>query len=178
MSADLMEATIATFGEALDRLPLSGSDMEAIESALAQAQAELPWPRLHTVLLERVSEVDSPRDRLALVLHATDPDVAGAARGKGDLAAVFEVLVAAADARALDRFVQRVHQILETLPAARDDLPNLDRLIEISEQIEADHEGSADALVTLAQVVEDLEEVAREAADAEAAAREAAPAEG
>lgn len=167
MSPDLVDETMASLERALDRLPPSEEAPDRLEPALAEAQSRLPWPRIHTGLLDRVARFDTARDRLALVLHATDPDVAGAARGKGDMEAVFEVLVAAADARALDLFTQRARIVLDTLPASRGDLPSVVRLLEIVRQIEDAHETTADALVSLAQIVEDLEEAARAAEEAD-----------
>ena len=163
--AEKLDDGLDAFGAAMDRLaPDNAGGREALETALAEAQSRLPWSRMHRALLERVEMLDTARDRLALVLHATDPDVAGAARGKGDMAGVFEVLVAAADAAGLDAFLARAHELLENLPAARGDMPTVKRLVEIATQIEKEHEGTADALVSLAQHVEDLDEAERAAA--------------
>lgn len=162
--ATQLEDEIARLGGALDRLAPGARDREALEHLVADAQARMPWPRLHRALLERVELMDTARDRLALTLHATDADVAGTAAGKGELAGVFEVLVAAADAESLDVYLARAQAILEENAMARGDLPSVDRLIEIANQVEKNHEETADALVSLAQKLEDLAEL--DAADA------------
>jgi len=158
MATDVLQKDLSRFTAALDALPSTPTGVEPLEHVLAEAQACLPWPRLHLALLERVERLDVARDRLALVLHATDIDVAGAARGKGDLRAVFEVLVAAADDVALDHFLIRLDAVLEALPSARADLPAVPRLLEIAGQIEPEHETVSDALVALAARIEDLDE--------------------
>jgi len=157
-------------GSFLDRLSPGHTGSSDIEALVAEAQLSVPWPALHLALLERVEHLDTARDRMALVLHASDPDVAEAAAGKRGLDGVFEVLVAAADAIGLDLYLTRAVDLLETSPRLRDDLPSVERLIEISDQIAADHEDTADMLVSLAQRVEDLIE-----ADADVETKAPAP---
>lgn len=142
----------------LDRLAPDHTAPADLEALIANAQALVPWPALHTALLERVEQMNTPRDRMALVLHATDPDVAGAAVGKAGAQGVFEVLVAAADSAALNVFLGRALTLIEMSPLTRRDLPAVDRLIEIANQIEAEHEDGAERLIDLAQRIEDLDE--------------------
>lgn len=139
--------------------------MDALEACVTAHQAEIEWSLLHRALLERVEEFDTPRDRMALVLHATDADIAATAVGKGEMRGVFEVLVAAADDRGLMAYLERATIVLEMAPTLKRDLPDVARLIEIANQIEANHDHVAEALVSLAQLVEDLEEAEDGSAD-------------
>lgn len=78
------------------------------------------------------------------------------------LADAFERAVAAADPRGLGRFLAEAREALDSDPAIRRALPSVVRLLEISDQIEQTHPELADALVTLAQEIEDLDEEERD----------------
>lgn len=146
----------------LDRLAPSHTNPMDIEELVSEAQSRTPWQSLHVALLERVEQLDTARDRMAMVLHATDPAVAEAAAGKRGMEGVFEVLVAAADEIGLEQFIQRSINLLAHVPNLKGDLPSVSRLIEISDQIADEHEAVADALVNLAQRIEDLVEIERD----------------
>lgn len=155
--AETLDDGLIALGLALDGAA-GVKSIDKLEKILADAQARLAWPQIYAVLLDRVQQFDTPRDRLALVLHATDLDIAEVAVGKGEMAGVFEVLVAAADTAAMDLFLSRAEAVLESTPSARRDLPTVLRLIEIANQVERQHEQTGDALVGLAQRIEDLNE--------------------
>lgn len=158
MTESLTEDIGAELSTMLDRLAPDETNPDAVEQVLGEAQARLPWPKIHTGLLERVEQFDTARDRMALVLHATDPDVASAGAGKRALDGVFEVLVAAADQTGMDTYLTRGLSLLENTPALHGDLPTVLRLIEIANEIEGDHEDTAERVISLAQRLEDIME--------------------
>jgi hypothetical protein len=150
----------------LDALPEDGAPDADLRDALDTLSAAGPPDRVVAALFERGRPDRPARDRRALALHVTAPAVAEARSGMGDPAAAFEEIVASADAASLGTFLSHALALLEEMPEARTDMPEVARLLEISDQIDATHEAEAELLVTLAHLIEDLSLAAERGADA------------
>jgi hypothetical protein len=140
----------------LDRLPTLGATEDDLAAALAALADAAPPDAVSAQLAARATPDGPERDRRALLRHATDPSVAERRAGHGEPAAAFEAIVAAADAISLAEFATLSLALLDELPEARGDYPSVARLVEIADQIEADHEAEAELLVALAHELEDL----------------------
>jgi hypothetical protein len=140
----------------LDRLPTLGATEADLAAALETLSHAAPPDAVFAQLAARATPEGAERDRRALVRHATDPSVAERQAGAGEPAAAFEAIVAAADAVSLAEFATLSLALLEEMPAARGDYPTVARLLEIADQIEAEHETEAELLVALAHELEDL----------------------
>ncbi len=138
----------------LNELPEDGVADADLAHALATVSGSAPLGSVFAALSTRAPNTE--RDRRALVLHTTDPWVAEQRNGKHEPAAAFEVVVAAADASALNDFATRGIALLDELPETRIDMPAVARLLEIADQIEGDLETESELLVALAHKIEDL----------------------
>ncbi|MEM9249066.1 MAG: hypothetical protein AAGB05_10250 [Pseudomonadota bacterium] len=138
----------------LNELPENGATDAELARALATVSGSAPLGSVFAALSTRAPNTE--RDRRALVLHTTDPWVAERRNGKHEPASAFEVVVAAADAVALNDFATRSFALLDELPETRIDMPAVARLLEIADQIEGDLETESELLVALAHKIEDL----------------------
>lgn len=151
---------------ALDRLnavPEDGATEAELAAALETLSGSAPLPRVFAALRMRAG---TERDRRAMVRHATDPWVAEQRGGAKEPAVAFEAVVEAADSVALGEFAALSFALLDVLPDARKDMPEVARLVEIADQIEGELEEEAELLVALAHRVEDLDLEAENGADA------------
>jgi hypothetical protein len=143
--------------ERLNALPEAGADEAALSRTLATLSGAAPLGAVFAALTARADAAGgTERDRRALARHATDPWVAERRAGKGEPAQAFEIVVAAADAVALAEFTTRALALVDEIPEARHDMPEIPRLLEIADQIEDTLETEAELLVALAHKLEDL----------------------
>ena len=150
----------------LDALPGAGAGLDDIRAALARLEAEAPAERTFAALQARSGPDRPPRDRRALLVWALDPAFGAGRSGTDAATTAFEAIVAAADTESLADFLALAAALLDADPQARAELPEVARLIEIADQIEATHEDQAEGLISLAHRLEDLALDAENGADA------------
>ncbi len=148
-------ALALAFG-ALDALPAEAAAADDIRRILAPLETELRPHILFDALLARAARTGARRDRQASLLLASDTQLLRADRGARRMAAVFELIVEAADVITLAHYLPAANDLLLDDPSIEAELPELQRILDISEQIEGEQPELAEELVALAQRIEDI----------------------
>ncbi|MDV7142526.1 hypothetical protein R3X27_07500 [Tropicimonas sp. TH_r6] len=149
-------AALAQAFGALDALPAEVASEDDIRRILTPLEAELRPHILLDALLDRAARTRTRRDRRAGLLLASETGFARAERGTKRMAAVFEQIVEAADVITLAQYLLAARDLLRDDPSRETELPALQRLLDISEQIEGEQPDLAEELVALAQQIEDI----------------------
>ncbi|RYH09035.1 hypothetical protein [Tropicimonas sp. IMCC6043] len=153
------EAEAAALAQAigkLDALAPEGAPEAALRRYLRPLEREVRAHVLLDAVLARAEASGTRRDRQAALLLATNGPLAWSELGRRRVAAVFDLIVAAADVPELARFLTRAPDLLAAYPATVQDFPAVPRLLDIADQIEASEPDLAEALVQLAHDIEDL----------------------
>lgn len=149
-------ALAVAYGQ-IDVLPAEAAPEGALKAILQPLDAEIRPHILHQAFLNRADRTGTRRDRQAALVLASDGALAWRALGEGRLAAVFDLIVAAADTATLAQFLVAANEMLEDFPTTHEDFPDVARLLDISGQIEDGHAELAEGLVRLANKLEDME---------------------
>lgn len=147
-------AALATAYGQLDALPAGATEEHALRSILLPVRRDLRTNILLDAFLDRAERRRTRRDRHVALMLASDQRLAWEDAGNERMARVFDLIVAAADVAELAHFIASAETLLDHVPAAAGDLPAIERLLEISNQIETDHVELAEGLVGLANRIE------------------------
>lgn len=147
-------AALATAYGQLDALPAGATEERALRSILLLVRRDLRANILLDAFLDRAERRRTRRDRHVALMLASDQRLAWEDAGNERMARVFDLIVAAADVAELAHFIASAETLLDHVPAAAGDLPAIERLLEISNQIETDHVELAEGLVGLANRIE------------------------
>jgi hypothetical protein len=148
-------ALAIAYGE-LDALPADGAAEDQMRTILMPLDGEVRSTILLDAFLHRAERTGTRRDRHAALILASDGALAWQEIGSGRMAEAFELIVAAADTVTLAHFLRLADALLDDFPTTHADLPTVARLLDIANQIEGGHPELSDALVGLAQRVEDI----------------------
>lgn len=148
-------ALAVAYGE-IDAMPADAPEEAALGAVLRPLDAEVRPPILLEAFLNRADRTGTRRDRHAALLLASDGGLAWQQLGEGRMAQAFDQIVAAADTVTLAHFLRHANDLLDGFPTTRNDLPQVSRLLDIAAQIEPGHPELSEALVQLANRVEDI----------------------
>ena len=143
---------------ALDALPEAGTSEAELRAILLRLEDEVRSGVLLPALIARAGRTGTRRDRHGALILAADGAHAWRQIEAGRLAEVFDLIVAAADTATLARFLVLGNALLDDFPTTAVTFPGVPRLLEIAGQIAPGHPELADALVSLANRLEDLNE--------------------
>ncbi|WP_068109530.1 hypothetical protein [Tropicimonas marinistellae] len=149
-------ALAVAYGE-IDALPAEAASEAALRDILLPLDGEVRASILLDAFLNRAERTGTRRDRHAALLLASDGGLAWQEIGAGRMAQAFDQIVAAADTVTLAHFLRLASDLLDGFPTTHADMPSVTRLLDIAGQIAPGHEELSDALVSLAQRIEDIE---------------------
>ncbi|SNS20295.1 hypothetical protein [Tropicimonas sediminicola] len=150
-------AALAVAYGAIDAMPADAPEEAALSAVVMPLEAEVRAPILLEAFLNRAERTGTRRDRHAALLLAADGGLAWRQLGEGRMAQAFDQIVASADTVTLAHFLRLANTLLDGFPTTRNDLPEVSRLLDIAAQIEPGHPELSDALVHLANRIEDID---------------------
>lgn len=150
--ASQSESLLRVSGQ-LDALPAEGASGADIARIVLPAAEQIAVQELFDGLAARARRTKARRDRHAALLVATQSEASGGRH----LTDAFDLIVDAADTATLALFLDQAFDILDRQPDTTRHLPPVARLLDISGQLPQHQEELSDALVELAQRIEDLE---------------------
>ena len=158
LEAEAVETTaaLADMASALEALPETQAPHHALVEAVTAPLGAAPVASVVPALFERARRTRCERDLRALAILVSDPHVAQASTGQGDLAAAFDLAAAAGAAPALATWSAQASAALDFVPEAWRDMPDPARLRAVASAAERKYAALADDLRALAGRIETL----------------------
>ncbi len=150
-------SVLATAYGQIDTLPADGASTADLTRRLEPVIFEVRSQIAHTAFMHRAERTGARRDRHAVLLLASDGGLAWNGLGDRRMAEVFDLIVDAADTITLARYLTLSEALLRDFPTTVNDMPDVTRLLDISDQIQASHPELSDGLIGLSQKIEDTQ---------------------